>query len=505
MSTSINQEASFIIGVLLSICTLPAARAFGQSGSLAAGTQTAAIQSTGPSTSVLDGYIQQAFSANEGLHQQQFGLDKSLYALDEAKALFLPNVSLLGSYNGAAGGRAVNLPLGDLLNGAYATLNKLTASNNFPQLSNQNFLLNPNNYYDAHVHTTLPLINAELWYNKQIKKQLITAQQASVNVYKRELVKNIKTAYFQYYQSMQAIRIYDAALDLVKENIRVNESLLKNGVRNSTALTRSLTEQQKTFSDRLQAENSAANAKAYFNFLLNRDARDTVILDTTMFAQPGLTGNPTSPGTTTGGSDATARADLAPGADASTGPGVTGREELDQWRTIESVDALSLREEKSYLIPKLNSFLDLGEQGTGTVDSKSAYYFAGVGLEWDLFAGGQHRARAKQADADRRSAQAGYNETLESLELQLTQSQNNYHSAAATYQSALAQLNFALKYFTDQSKAYREGQILYVELLDAQNQLTSARLQVAQAFAGVQIAVAQLERDQATYPINPKS
>lgn len=464
--------------MLLSVCTLPAARAFGQSGSLAAGTQTATIQSTGPSTSVLDGYIQQAFSANEGLHQQQFGLDKSLYALDEAKALFLPNVSLLGSYNGAAGGRAVNLPLGDLLNGAYATLNKLTASNNFPQLSNQNFLLNPNNYYDAHVHTTLPLINAELWYNKQIKKQLITAQQASVNVYKRELVKNIKVAYFQYYQSMQAIRIYDAALDLVKENIRVNESLLKNGVRNSTALTRSLTEQQKTFSDRLQAENSAANAKAYFNFLLNRDAKDSVILDTTLFVQPGAV-----------------TSDID----------VSHREELDQWRTIESVDALSLREEKSYLIPKLNSFLDLGEQGTGTVDSKSAYYFAGVGLEWDLFAGGQHRARAKQADADRRSAQAGYNETLESLELELTQSQNNYHSAAATYQSARAQLNFALKYFTDQSKAYREGQILYVELLDAQNQLTSARLQVAQAFAGVQIAVAQLERDQATYPINPKS
>jgi outer membrane protein TolC len=442
--------------------------------------------------SILDSYISEAFQNNEGLHEQQFGLEKSLYALDEARSLFLPNISLQSSYTGAGGGRAVDLPLGDLLNNAYATLNKLTASHNFPQLSNQSFLLNPNNFYDAHVHTTLPLINAELWYNKQIKKELITARQAAVNVYKRELVKNIKTAYFQYYQAMQAVDIYSSALDLVKENIRVNESLLRNGVRNSTALTRSLTEQQKTISGRLQAENDARNARAYFNFLLNRSAKDSIILDTTLSAQPGVPGSGiTDPG-------------IAQASDPA-GPGVAAREELTQWRTIESVNTLSLRVEKSYLIPKLNSFLDLGEQGTGTVDNKSAYYFAGVSLEWDLFAGGQHRYRAKQADADRRSAQAGYNETQLSLQLQLEQSQNNYHSAAATYRSAIAQLNFAVKYFTDQSKAYREGQILYVELLDAQNQLTGARLQVDQAYAGVQIAGAQMERDQATYPINPKS
>jgi len=157
------------------------------------------------------------------------------------------------------------------------------------------------------------------------------------------------------------------------------------------------------------------------------------------------------------------------------------------------------------VIPKLNTFLDLGSQGVGAVNSQTRYYFWGVSLEWDLFAGGQHRYKAKQAAVDLRSAQSGYNETMQSLQLQLEQSINNYHSAAATYQSAGAQLGFAEKYFTDQSKAYREGQLLYVELLDAENQLTNARLQLAQAYAGVQISLAQLERDEATYPINIKS
>ena len=467
MLTRLIYMLSFIIGMAIIIILPASGNAQGLAGL------------RDPGGSILNAYIQEAFKNNEGLHQEQFGLEKSLYALQEARSLFLPNVSLQSSYTKAAGGRTIDVPVGDLLNSVYTTLNQLTSTHNFPHLDNQSFLLNPDNYYDAHLHTTLPLVNAELWYNRQIKKQLITGQQAEVNVYKRELVKNIKTAYFQYYQAMRAVDIYLGALDLVKENIRVNESLLRNGVRNSTALTRSLTEQQKTISERLQAENEALNAKAYFNFLLNRPAKDSIIMDTSGFMAPDQ---------------------VTEGAE-----GVGNREELQQWRTLESVHALDLHLEKSYIIPKLNTFLDLGSQGTGTVDNKTRYYFWGVSLEWDLFAGGQHRYKAKQADADLRSAQAGYNETTQSLQLQLEQSINNYHSAAATYQSASSQLGFAEKYFTDQSKAYREGQLLYVELLDAENQLTNARLQLAQAFAGVQISLAQLERDQATYPLNTKS
>lgn len=425
----------------------------------------------------LDAYIRQAFETNEGLRQQQFQLDKSLYALDEARSLFLPNVSLQGSYTKAAGGRSIDVPLGDMLNGVYTTLNQLTGSHNFPQLSNEKITFNPDNYYDAHLHTTLPLVDAELWYNKRIKQQQITGQQASLNVYKRELVKNIKTAYFQYYQAIQAIAIYDAALDLVAENIRVNQSLLANGTRNSTALTRAQAEQQKTLAQRNQASNSARNARAYFNFLLNRPVSDSIVLDTALFTQPGA-------------SDTT---------------GIARREELQQWTVAKETSTLNLQLERSYLIPQLSTFLDLGSQGMGTFDNTTRYYFWGISLQWNLFAGGQHTARARQAEADRRSAEAGYDQTTQALQLQLTQSYNNYNSAVETYHSTGVQLRFAQKYLTDQSRAYREGQLLYVELLDAQNQLTEARLEEDQAYADVQIALAQLERDQATYPLNQKN
>jgi outer membrane protein TolC len=453
MSTLVNYTLSFITGMAISMTSVA---------------QPAPVAGTR-----LDAYIRDAFASNEGLRQEQFQLDKSLYALDEARSLFLPSVSMQGSYTRAAGGRSIDVPLGDLLNGAYTTLNQLTGTHNFPQLSNESIQFNPNNYYDVHLHTTLPLVNAELWYNRRIKQQSISGQQAALNVYKRELVRNIKTAYFQYYQAVQAIAIFNAALDLVAENIRVNQSLLANGTRNGTALTRSLAEQQRTISQRNQAENSARNAKAFFNFLLNRGSADSVVLDTGLFVQPVVHDS----------------------------IGIDHREELEQWKTLEATSGLTLQLEKSYLIPQLSTFLDLGAQDMGTLDNKSRYYFWGVSLQWNLFAGGQHAYRAKQAEAEHRSAEAGYDQTVQNLQLQLTQSFNNYQSAVETYHSAGAQLHFAQKYLSDQTKAYREGQLLYVELLDAQNQLTESRLQEAQAFAGVQVALAQLERDQASYPL----
>ena len=117
----------------------------------------------------LEQYIKTGLSNNETIRQQQFLLDKSLWALKEAKSLFLPNVEFNGTYTLAGGGRTVDIPVGDLMNPVYKTLNQLTGTNNFPQVQNQSVLLNPNNFYDVKLHTTYPIINAEIAYNKKIK------------------------------------------------------------------------------------------------------------------------------------------------------------------------------------------------------------------------------------------------------------------------------------------------------------------------------------------------
>ncbi|MCC5938679.1 MAG: TolC family protein [Lunatimonas sp.] len=110
----------------------------------------------------LETYIRHGLESNEVLKQQQFSLEKSMYALKEATGLFLPRVSFEANYFLAGGGRTVDFPAGDILNPVYSTLNQLTESSNFPIIENQRILLNPNNFYDVRVRTAMPVFNAEL-------------------------------------------------------------------------------------------------------------------------------------------------------------------------------------------------------------------------------------------------------------------------------------------------------------------------------------------------------
>lgn len=423
----------------------------------------------------LDDYISFAFAQNQGLKQQQFDLEKAMFALKEAKAMYMPTVSMLGSYTKADGGRTIDVPVGDLVNPVYAALNELTASNKYPQLPNQSFLLNPDNFYDVKLRTSLSLINAEIRYNKEIKQELISSQQAAVNVYKRTLVKDIKTAYYHYYQALQGVEAYQSALLLIAENIRVNTSLLKNGVRNGTALLRAQTEQQKTNAALINAQRNVGNAKAYFNFLLNRPLKDSIntIAMATVIAEP------------------------------DTLAGISGREELKQLQALKAANTLDYKLQRSNIIPKLSTFLDLGSQGTDfKINDKTRYYLWGVNLQWDIFTGGKNKFRAAQAQSGLKVTQARLDETEQSLRLQLLQTYNNYNSAKAACNSAIAGLTLATKYYKDQLKAYHAGQLLYLELIDAQDQLTNARLRMAETQADLQITLAQLERDQASYPIH---
>jgi outer membrane protein TolC len=426
----------------------------------------------------LDDYINQAFESNLGLQQKRLDLDKALYALKEAKTYYLPDVGLNATYTRANGGRTIDLPIGDLLNPIYSTLNQLTAGNNFPSIDNQTVLLNPDNFYDAKIHTAMPLINMEIGYNKRIKSEAISAERAAVNVYKRELVKDIKTAFYRYDQASKAVVIYENSLKLVSENVRVNESLLRNGARNATALVRSQAERERVEAAKHQQENDALNAKRYFNFLLNRD------LDAEI--------NPNA---------APAEAINRFLAEEPAAGGAV-REELLQLKAAEQMNIWNTRIQRSGNMPRLNAFLDLGSQAFNfNVNSKSLYYFGGLSLQWDLFAGGRNRFKARQAELATQAARTRYDEAELAFRLQEQQAYTRLNTASANYKSAKAQVALAERYYNDQFKIYKEGQLLYIELIDAQNQLTNARLQLSVALAEIGIAVAELERSQASYPL----
>src|ERR1700733_12788943 len=81
--------------------------------------------------SILDNYVKQGLDSNLLLKKKNFDIEKARLDLDRAKTLFYPQVDFNSQYTLANGGRTQDVPIGDLLNNAYKTLNQLTASNKF--------------------------------------------------------------------------------------------------------------------------------------------------------------------------------------------------------------------------------------------------------------------------------------------------------------------------------------------------------------------------------------
>ncbi|MDO3627793.1 TolC family protein [Mucilaginibacter sp. BT774] len=430
---------------------------------------------TGKAQNKLDEYIRQGLSSNQSITQQNFLLEKNMYALQDAKSMFLPDITFSTTYTKAHGGRTIDFPAADLLNGAYATLNQLTGTNSFPQLQNQHILINPDNFYDAKFRTTLPILNAELIYNKRIRQQQIDLQKTEVLLYKRELVKEVKTAYYNYLKAMNAAKIYESSLRLVEEGQRINTKLFENSKVNRTVVLRSQNEVSRINASLVTATKNAESARYYFNFLLNRPLTDSIQTDdiTELPAQEQLREN-----------------------------NVSGREELSKLKIAKDINGNLTGLAKSYLIPKIGTSLDLGSQAFDwRFNTQSRYYFLGVSLEWNLFSFGKHNYRIKQTLSDQQALVAQTDYVQQQLLTELKVKQAGMQSALAEYDAAKSQLTTSKTYYSDMLKLYKEGMAIYIELLDAQNQWIDAQLHANIALFDTWIAHTAIERANASFTI----
>ncbi|EJG02071.1 TolC family protein [Flavobacterium sp. F52] len=428
--------------------------------------------SLGYSQSKLENYIQIGLESNEVIKQHNFDINKSVYALKEARSLFYPTVSLNANYTKADGGRTIDIPIGDMLNPVYSTLNQITNSNSFPALQNQSVLINPDNFYDAKIHTTMPLLNFEIIYNKRIKSQQSSLQKIELDIYKRELVKEIKTAYYKYLQSIEGVTIYQDALKLVKENQRVNQSLFKNDKINRTAVLRSDNEVIRIEANLETAKQTSNNAKSYFNFLINQKLDSEIEVDLDKESAPNVLVNENT----------------------------SSREELSKLTLAKDINDNAGRLTKSYWYPKLSGFADFGFQDFDfEVNKQSRYYFAGAALEWTIFSGNKNKYRLKQVEEDSKRIASQTDNVKQQLLLQFQVAQNNLKSALEQFNADKNQKESAKKYNDDITKLYKEGQAIYIELLDAQNQWVNAQLNANISLYNSWIAYAELERANATF------
>lgn len=442
--------------------------AIGIAGALFA--QAAAAQTT-----ILDSYIKKGLEGNLALHQKTFDLQKAEVDLKRAKTLFYPQASLNSQYSLAMGGRTQDIPIGDLLNNVYSTLNQLTSQTKFPQVENQKIAFLPNDFHDTRLEVSLPLVNTDLYYNKAIRQELINTRHADIEIYKRELVKNIKEAYYQYLQAGKAVDIYNNALALASENLRVSEKFMQNNVGTKESVMRAKAQVSQVKASLITAANQQLNAIAYFNCLLNEGLDAPVTADTTLFEKV----TPAIP----------AALDVP-----------TNREELAKLQSAQKVAGASMKMNRSYLVPKLNAFYNIGYQGFGLkFNSEQFYQLGGLQFRWNLFKANDNKYKIRQSQLDLDALDIQYKDVAQQLTLQVRTSLNNYRSALQTLEALNDEVQSAVETYRFAERRFREGQALQIELIDARTQLTSAQLNYSLAQLAVLTRAAELERATAAY------
>lgn len=419
---------------------------------------------------VLESYIAEGMASNSALKQRQLDYTKSLLALKEAKGLFFPEVSVNARYTLADGGRVISFPVGDLLNPVYNTLNMLTASNQFPEIENEEF-----NFYRAKEHETKvsliqPIYNSDIIHNVRIKSDLSEISRISVDQYKRELIMEIKSSYYTFQKAWYLNALIDSTLLLVKENLRVSNSLYKNDLLTVDAVYRSEAEVGSVLAEKAKAQSMLIGSRAYFNFLLNRPLDSAIEL----FSE--------DPGPIID-SPAVFQEEA-----------VANREEIGMVRKTMEVNGHVAAMQQGAATPDLFAAIDYGYQGEEfTFTQDDDFILASLVFRWTLFQGMANRNKVKQTKIEAEKLKELLSEAEQKIKMQVL---TNYYEAMA----ALEALEAAQKRVTSAKRAFRlierkyaEGQASLLEFIDARTSFTNAGSNMIIALNDYFIRLAQLE------------
>jgi outer membrane protein len=405
-----------------------------------------------PGQDLLDEYIRFGLENNLTLKQKYSDYQKSIEALREAKGLFYPGISLNARYTVSEGGRVIDFPVGDLLNPVYSTLNALTSSDLFPQVDNQQIKFLRPTEHETKIRLAQPVFKTDIYYNSKIKKELTFYEDADLNQYKRELVSEIKKAYYNLAMTDGILSMLKETRKLLLENIRVNKKLIENDKVTKDALYRSEAELNKFDQELQNAEKNRTVAGAYFNFLLNRKLDDSVNIQRPV-TFPML------------GDYINNYADSALG----------NREEIKKLEEYRNISDLKVKMNQAGKLPDMFVVVDYGFQGEDYRFNKNQDYLqASAILSWNLFSGFQNRARIKQAIIDKSQLDLRLDEVKKQIELQVINILKELEAAEKGITAAESRLLNSREGFRLMRRKYEEGQASLLEYLDARTNLTQA-------------------------------
>jgi outer membrane protein len=408
---------------------------------------------------VVERYVTEGLRSNLSLQSETLEVEKAAGALSEARARFFPEVSLQARYTRSQGGREIDLPLGTALNPVYSTLNDLLRAQGqpaqFPQISNESIPFLREREQDTRIVVRQPLFAPAISAAVRAQRALLDASNYQRMAFARTLRRNITLAYVDWLKARSSTEIVAASELLLRENLRVNESLFRNGKITEDQVLRAKAELLDVDQQQRDAANLTTQAQSYFNFLLNRDLLSSI--------------EPTTPPNTVAQRDAALEALWS--------QALQRRPEVGQAEQLKKASGEQVTASQQQRWPQLSFGLDAGTQGEEYRTGRG-YNFGTASLifSWKLFDGGGDAARVRQARATERQLVLRQEEIAQQIRLEVQQSFDRLQTARDSLATAAARADAAQAAFRIASRKRDEGVINQVEFVDARSTLTSAEL-----------------------------
>ncbi len=438
---------------------------------LAAGRSAAQVRSP------LDELVAEGLAASPALRAVTVAVARDAAAIDEARGRFLPSVTANARASTLYG---ANPNLGALINPAYAALNQLLGQSAFPTDVN----LTLPQRQEGTVRVAQPLFEPRVLEGYRIARSLRDATSAGRDVQRRQLAADIQAGYLQYARAVRAAELYTLTVPLLDEALRVAERLLSTGKVTPDNVLRARAEQAAVVQQRDAARQLAAAARQQVNYLTGRaiDAPLPLMPDSLLQFDARFA----------------SRTDLG----AAQARAQVQREELVQLDRSADAIAGKGRIARAAFLPSVNLAVDYGFQGN-TIRISQQRDFAVVSLvaSWNLFNGGQDRARVQQATLEREQLLAQRVDAARGITLQVRVAYDAAVVARAAIATAGERLAAATRTFELVQRRYAQGLAAQLELLDARTALTTAQVNELLTTYDFYARVVEYERAAALSPL----
>jgi len=421
--------------------------------------QVPANNSDRPLAAVIDDYVREGLRSNLSLRAQSLEVERSVAALEEARARYFPEVGFDARYSRSEGGRTIEIPLGQALNPAYQTLNDLLVAQGqqpqFPVLQDETIAFLRETEQDTRITLRMPLLHPAIPAVVRAQRELLGASEYAHVALARLLKRDITVGYLHWLAAVRNKGIVDASVSLLNENLRVNDSLFRNGKITQDQVLRARAELLEVTQQSREAENAAAQSRSYLNFLLNRPL-DTELTNVDV------------------GAEVSARTQAL---DDLRSAALANRPELAELAHLTRASEAQVQVAKAERWPTVSLGADAGTQGEEYEFGRgSNYATVSLLLNWTFFDGGARRAGVRQANAVARRTATQFDELTQQVQLEVQQSLDRLNTSADSLATADARSEAARAAFRIASRKRDEGAISQVEFIDARESLTRAEL-----------------------------